>query len=224
MNNKLAGSVISLTILAALCVGRAYAQDDQPATTVDGLEQVATDKVDALYRLPGATLASYRRVAILEPFVAFRKNWQRDQNRDRVGANRVSAADMERIKSTLAEEFMTAFTNVLEEGGYDIVDVAADDVLVLRPAIVDLDVAAPDIQSPGRSNTFVTSAGSMTLYMEFFDSVTSQLIGRAVDSRRAVGRGTIHISSSVSNRAEAVRMLTRWATLLREALDESMVE
>jgi hypothetical protein len=223
MNNKL-GPVILLSILAALSVGRGLAQDNQPATTADGLEQIAADKVDAVYRLPGATLVPYERIAILEPFVAFRKDWQRDQNRDRPGTNRVSVADMERIKSMLSQEFRTAFTKVLEEGGYDIVDVAADDVLVLRPAIVNLDVAAPDLQSPGGGGTFVTSAGSMTLYMELYDSATSQLIGRVVDSRRAVDRGTIHISSSVSNRAEAVRMFTRWATLLREALDENMVE
>ena len=39
----------------------------------------------------------------------------------------------------------------LENAGYAITTEAGDDVLVLRPAIIDLDITAPDTRTPGRS-------------------------------------------------------------------------
>lgn len=200
------------------------AQDASPIMTVDGLQQIESDNVDALYWLPGATLDPYRRVTILDCFVAFRKDWERDQNQDRRGAARVTAEDMERIKSLLADEFRTVFTRELEAAGYEVVDANGDDVLLLRPAIVDLDVAAPDIQTAGRSMQFVTSAGAMTLYMELYDSATSSLIGRVVDRRRAAHSSMIRVADRVSNRVEADRMLTHWVDLLIDALDEQWGE
>ena len=91
---------------------------------------------------PDADFSVFNRVAVLEPHVAFRTNWQRDQNRSRAG--RVTVRDMERIKSDVATLFARVFTDRLESAGYEVVEVAADDVLVVRPAIIDLDITAPD--------------------------------------------------------------------------------
>jgi hypothetical protein len=92
---------------------------------------------------------------------------------------------------------------------------------VLRPAIIDLDVTAPDTMSAGRSYTLSQSAGSMTLYIELYDSVTSQLLGKAIDQRSDPGMaGTIQWRNRVTNKAEADRILRRWAKALRERLDD----
>ena len=58
------------------------------------------------------------------------------------------------------------------EDGYPVVEEAADDVLLLRPAIVNLDVAAPETSRMSRGRSYVDSAGQMTLYIELYDSVT----------------------------------------------------
>ena len=60
-------------------------------------------------------------------------------------------------------------------------DDADYDVLLRRPAIIDLDIAAPDTMSAGRSRTFTTSTGAATLYIELFDSASGASIGRAAD-------------------------------------------
>lgn len=117
------------------------------------------------------------------------------------------------------------FTQELEKGGYTVVDYEGvdnsnQDLLVLRPAIVNLDVTAPDTRSPGRTRTFTASAGSMTLVLEFFDSVTSSLLGRVMDAEAARDRGNMHFSNSVTNKAEADRIMRKWARLLVEKLDE----
>jgi len=218
MGAALIGS-IALLSGALFANSGALATDEVPEKTHDGLELVEGTKLDAVYRLPGADFTPYQRVAILECAVAFRNNWQRDQNRDRRGGSRITPDDMDRIKSTLSEEFQKIFTEELEKGGYAVVDTGGEDVLVLRPAIINLDVAAPDIMEPGRTRTFSATAGQMTLYLEVYDSVTSAILGRAVDARSSRGPGRVQISNRVTNRAEADRILRRWATILVGKLD-----
>lgn len=122
---------------------------------------------------------------------------------------------MERIQRDVAALFTAVFTERLEAGGFEVVDVAGDDVLALRPAIIDLDVSAPDIGTSGRSRTYTASTGAATLYIQLFDSVSGDILGRAADrqvARRAGGRVTW--SNRVTNTAEARRLFIRWGDQL----------
>jgi hypothetical protein len=107
------------------------------------------------------------------------------------------------------------FTEKLEAAGYEVVDVVGDDVMVVRPAIIDLDISAPDTRSAGRSYSFTASTGSAVLYIELFDGLSGAIIGRAADRqtvRNAGGR--VAWSNSVTNRADARRMIGGWADSL----------
>jgi hypothetical protein len=179
----------------------------------DDLVPVEDPKVAMAYINPEADFSVFKRVAIMEPFVAFRSNWQRDQNRS--STRNISTRDMERIKADVATLFERVFSERLEAAGYAVVDVMGDDVLLLRPAIIDLDVTAPDTMAAGRTRTFTASTGAATLYIELFDSVTGDILGRAADrqSVRNAG-GRISWSNSVSNMADANRMIGRWADRL----------
>lgn len=221
MYNKL---MTSVTVTFALALtGAALAKDKLPDRTEDGLMRIDSKKVDAVYWLEGATLEDYDKILIMDPQVAFRKNWQRDYNRTAApgASRRVSSDDMERIKQGLAEEFSSVFKEVLGKAGYDVVDVPAEDVLVLRPAIVDLEVTAPDLGSSMRDRTYTTSAGRMTLYMDLFDSVTGDKIGTVIDAQKARDTGMMTWSSGVRNKEEARRIFRKWSGLLSNALDEA---
>jgi hypothetical protein len=198
----------------------AHAADELPQTSPEGLELQKDTKARVVYLRPGASLAQYKRVAILDCFVDFAKDWQKDFNRDRrATGSRVTTQDMERIKTSLAAEFKKVFTEELEgKGGYQVVDVAAPDVLVLRPAIINLAITAPDLQSPSRSRTIVESAGQMTLYLELYDSVSDTLLARAMDPK-GDRRGFAQSANRVTNKAAADRMLRQWASALRQHLD-----
>lgn len=199
-----------------------FAADKYPDVSDDGLERVKSKSMDAVYWQQDATLDGYTRIKIDECQVEFKKNWLRNQNSQRTGLRKVTAEDMERIGAKLSKEFTKVFTKELQENGnYEIVQSAGEDVLLLKPTITDLDVRAPDLKTPGRSTSFVTSAGEMTLSMELYDSATNSLIGRVIDRARARDIGTIQVSNSVTNKTEADRILRRWAALLREALGES---
>ncbi len=132
----------------------------------------------------------------------------------------VRTRDMERIKSTLSDEFRQVFTKALESGGYPVVTDAADHVLLIRPAIIDLDVAAPQSSSGGRSDSFTTSPGTMTLVIELYDSVSNEILARATDRRQARNVGNIRVATRGTNRSAARRILRRWAGLLVSRLDE----
>ena len=50
------------------------------------------------------------------------------------------------MKAGLAAEFKKVFTDELQnKGGYQVVTTAAPDVLVLRPALLNVEVNAPDL-------------------------------------------------------------------------------
>jgi hypothetical protein len=108
-----------------------------------------------------------------------------------------------------------------KDGGYDITEESADNVMRITPRIVDLDVYAPDTMTPGISRSYTESAGRMTLKLEIYDSVTSDLVATASDRREAPRRNYLQWTNSVSNSAEARRMLQRWAVDLRERLDQA---
>lgn len=222
---RLARSTV-ITLGAALLVACASTgQDELPQTDQFGLQLVAGTKVQVAYVDPQADFSQFHRVAIEEVEVAFHKNWLRDQNRDRTSAGRrITQADADRIRAAVAAEFSRIFTEELEKAGYEVVshdnfDNAADDLLLLTPAIINLDVTAPDVQTAGRSRSYTASAGAMTLYLEFHDALSGALLGRVLDSQRAPDRGYMSISNSVTNKSEADRMLRRWAQLLVAALD-----
>lgn len=220
MSNR-CGWLGATVAVAALASGFASAQS-VPQDAPDGLAKIDSRRIDALYWRPGATLGNYKRVMIEKPTVAFRKNWERDQNRGRSISERVDAEDMERIREVLAQEFLDQFRAELEDkNGYEIVNAVGDDVLLLRPAIVNLDVAAPDIATAARTRNYVASAGEMTLYVELFDSSTNELIGRAIDRREARDMGgRFQVANRITNLAEARTILRQWAGILRRALDD----
>ncbi len=219
--DKFAAAFITLV----MCTAPAFAWKSYPDQTDDGLDRVKSRKVDALYWKEGANLSPYQKIRIEDASVAFRKNWLRDQNSDRAGvSNRVSSEDMNKIQSELAEMFREQFTEELEKGGYDVVTGDGDDVLLIQPAIVNLDVNAPDIsmRQPGMVSTYTTSSGEMTLKMDLLDSATNDLIGRVIDRREDHSGGNhFQYTNSITNRADAQRVLRSWAVILRNALDDA---
>ena len=135
------------------------AEEEEQMVSFDGLVAIEESNVHMAYIDPNADFSVFQRVAILDPHVAFRSNWQRDQNRSR--SRNVRTSDMERIKEDVASLFKDVFTEQLEAAGFDVVNYAGDDVLVLRPAIVDLDVTAPDTRSASRSRTYTARLRSV---------------------------------------------------------------
>jgi hypothetical protein len=213
--------------VAAACAGWAIlapagltANAPAPEVSQDGLQLYKKTEHRVAYVRPGATFTQYKRLALLDCYVEFSKQWMQDYNRDQVDpSRRIKDSDLERAKTALQSDFKKIFTEELRaKGGYEFTDSAGPDVLVLRPALINIQVSAPDLMAPGRSATFVESAGAMTIYLELWDSQSNTILARVIDGQvdpAMYGQR----SSSVSNRAAADRMLRNWADELRDRLD-----
>lgn len=225
-------AVASLALATALAGCTTTGTEDTTVTLSEGAAAVADDGLrkinhksfDAVYWRDGATLAGYDRVLIDDVEVSFRKNWQRDQNRQRRSPNeRITADDMTRIRTAVAEGFTEVLARELEAAGYEVVDAPGENVLALEPAIVDLDVFAPDVsmRQPGITRTYTAEAGRMTLNLELYDSGSNSLIGRVVDRRIARNTGTLQFSNQITNRQEANVIFRSWSRVLVRALQEA---
>jgi len=221
INGLLPGFLIGLAFVLLTTANSLMAKEDEfPEVTVDGLHRVADSKLAVVYAEPGADLSQYNRILLLDAHVAFKKNWERNQRSSSALTRKVTSKDIEKIKNTLAAEFQTIFQTTLEEGGYEVVTEPGEDVLLVRPAIINLDVNAPDTPRAGSTMTFAQSAGEMTLYVELYDSVTSDLIAKALD-RRVDNQSYYTWTNSVTNKKAAEKILKGWASILLEALNEA---
>ena len=186
----------------------------------ENLVKLDDSKVAAAFIDPNADFSVFDQVMILDTFVAFRSGWERDQRRGTRGM-RVSTSDMDRIKARVSELFNSVLIDVLEaDDGFEIVSEPDYNVLLVRAAIIDLDVTAPDTSSAGRSRTYTANSGAATLYIELFDSVSGQIIGRAIDRQSARNTGSMmRWTNRASNTADARRTFSSWATQLRGFLE-----
>jgi hypothetical protein len=210
--------LMALVFLALAMTSTGWAKDKLPEVSKDGLHLLKHTKVRIAYAKPGASLDQYTKVKILDCFVQFKKNYERDYNLNEVGLEgRVTDKDIATIKTRLAAEFKKVFTKELTKHGHEVVDDVGPEVLLLRPAIINLNVTAPDTMRAGFSTTVVASAGQMTLYMELYDSAKSELLARVIDPQAGRESG---IANRVSNTMEADQILRHWADLLSQHLGD----
>jgi hypothetical protein len=217
-NAKQKSFLTTALIMLLVCVSPISA--DETTELFSNLVPVEDPRVAMAYIDPEADFSVFKRVMILDTFVAFRSNWRRDQNRGTRGT-RVSARDMDRIKGDVATLFNEVLAETLQANdGYDVVAEPGDDVLLIRAAIIDLDITAPDTGSAGRTRSYTASSGAATLYIELYDSVSGQIVGRAADRQAARGSGGwMTWTNRVTNTADARRVFRGWADRLREFLD-----
>ena len=213
---KLMIASIALCLVATTTV----AKSDPPEVSIDGLQLVEKDRRGEIYADPDVDWSEYSQIQLQQAPVSFRKNWKRDQNR--YDPFKVKDQDIEKIKSGLSALFNDVFTEELSEnGGYTMTDSTGDDVMTIKPRIVDLDIHAPDTMRGGMNRSFTQEAGRMTLILEIYDSLSGDLIAKVSHRQDAPNYGYMQWTTSVSNNAEARRMLQKWATALRVRLDEA---
>ena len=197
------------------------AADTPPQVSKDGLQLKIHTKNEVVYVKPGATFNQYKRVMILDCYVAMQKGWQQDYNSN-VGADldrQVTDSDVQRIESTLSAEFKKVFTTELQKGGYQLTTTPAPDVLLLRPAIINVRVTAPDLMTAGMDMNVITSAGSGTFYLELW-APPHTLLARALDAQ-ADQQPFAQQANSVTNMAAADIILKKWADDLVRHLDSA---
>jgi hypothetical protein len=150
----------ALTIYLVFAVNVNAAEETPPDVTVDGLFLVKDTKMALVYAKPGVDLSHYNRIYLTMPQVSFTKDWLKDQNS--IPNRTIKKEDMQRIKYELATLFSEVFLKELQDvGGYTLVDSADEDVLIVHPVIVDLNVVAPDTPLTRNSRSLIAGIGTL---------------------------------------------------------------
>jgi len=214
--------------LAMAPLGLLAKKSELPDVTEDGLHRVKKPKnSDAAYIRPGVDFGIYNTVVVMEPYIAFRKNWQDDINFQR-RTDRISDRDMEKMIREGKELFLKEFKRVLEKEGYPVVDAIGSDTMIVRPAIINLDVYAPD---PNRTagiwnKVYTDGAGQASLYVELYDGPTSQILAKAFDHKDGSMEGmSWRIPRTYNtNKNDARDAMNDWAHALVNGLKKAKEE
>jgi len=208
-----------LAAALALAIAAGGAQAKAP-TSWDGLVQVKAKKLALAYLRPDADFRAYSKVMFDPPEVAFEKNWQRDFNRSTMSlAGRIDDADVRAAVDEAKKSVSKIFPERFTQEGYQVANAPGPDVLRVSLGILDLEVAAPDRSLPGRSRTYSVDAGEATFVVEVRDSLTNQLLGRALD-RREAGEGPTFRRTYSSNIGDFEALFDNWARISARGLNE----
>ncbi len=209
--------IVAMIATAGLMCASAAMGANPPAVLPNGLHLVKHTKFALVYVKPGASLKPYTKFAILKCYVSFKPNWREDMESDYDVP--ISDDQIKQTETELAAEFKKIFVAQLEQGGFQLVDDAAPDVLVLRPAVINLSVASPSNMEDPEVTTFSTSAGQMTLFLELYDSMTSELLARVVDPQSSQDYGAFTWQTGVGKTAAADAIITKWSDTLRHYME-----
>ncbi len=211
-----------MILVIGLLVGlSASARDKAPPAIIDGLHLVPDTQLGLVYAEPNADLSVYDNLLLLDAQVAFKKNWRRDINQNK--PYHVTADEMQKIKADVSALFREIFTRELQSAGFVLVSQQSPDTLIIRPAILDLNVNSPDIPSTRNTRNITESAGDMTLYLELRDSITGDVLAKAMDFQFDRSNITTFMLDRTRNERAARQLLTNWAQVLVNGLQETGV-
>jgi len=217
------GLKLSFIVLTTSMVLGCTTTTNAPQVSPEGMNLKKSTKSTVAYVKDGVDFSEYKKVLILPSTVAFKKDWKRDYNRNQTSlSTRVRDEDVIRIKADVAKLFDEVFKDEFGKNAkFPIVDKVSSNTLLIRPAVVDLDVAAPDLRAAGNIKTYSSETGQATLFLELYDGVSGEILARAVSASAAGDNSYYQWATRVSNRADAKRMIRKWAKALRTKYDEA---
>ncbi len=186
----------------------------------DGLHKVDNSQADVAWARPDFDISGYTKIWLIGAGIEYRQV----KNRGRTSVDRTRGGPYfidDKSRAQFEELVGTVFREELQKiEKYELVDGPGPDVLMIRGGLLDVTSYVPPDPVGGRSVVFLSSVGEATLVLELRDSETGTILARSVDRRAAetIG-GTFTRSNSVTNSAEARRLIRFWATRLREGLD-----
>ncbi len=208
--------LFSLLILACTSAPPALQTGPDAEYTFDGLVRVdnsrfrdawADSEIDfSQYNkvMPGGAQFEFRAVAKTAGRASlYRGNqrgfWISDANRNKL---------VDTVSAVFNEELSKA-------QGWEVAEEVGPDVLILRGALLDIVSFVPP-EMIGQSQVYLSSVGEATLVIEGIDSMSGEVVFRAVDRRSTNSTGR---ASTVTTWSEVRRAARRWATILREGLE-----
>jgi hypothetical protein len=221
---------IIVATAAALALGGCAAKEATIQTgpdaevTFDGLNRVDNSAFQDGWADPDIDFSRYSKFmaggAVFE-FRAVKKTSRTTRTGSSSSEFWIDDAAKEKLKDLVSEVFQE---ELAKSERFTETDTPGSDVIIIRGALHDIVSRVPP-QYIGRSDIYLTSVAEATLILEVVDSMSGEVIARAVE-RRAAERagGQMMLANTVTTWAEVRRMARRWATKLREGMDSIPTE
>jgi hypothetical protein len=172
-------------------------------TTTQSFRVAESPNVEAVFLATDADFSKYGQLLAKDMGIFFPQNV------------RMSDESLQRLRQIFRDAFLPKLTE------YTIVDKPAPGALAVQATLIDLRKAATvDVPHLRIELREIAKPGALIFLMEFSDSVTGRVLGRAADSTAAptfaYGDGSPTDWASVETAAEY------WATLFRDFLDNNL--
>ena len=211
---------ISVMMLIAGCATQPSVQTGPNAeTTFDGLVRIDHARFAGAWIDPDVDLTQYNKIIPGGAEFEFRSVQKTSASAARRANERefwISDSNRKRLVDTVTEVFEE---ELRKSKHFTVTDEPAPDALIITGGLHDIVSQVPP-ESVGRSEVWLRSVGEATLVIELRDSLSNEVIYRAVERRAAETAGNQMIRANTATTwVEVRRWARRWAVRLREGLD-----
>lgn len=216
--NKIA-VIAAVTIVAGCAVEPTIQTGPNAETTFDGLVRVDNARFAGAWVDPDVDLKQYTKIIPGGAEFEFRNVQKMSTSAARRSNENefwISDTNKQRLIDTVTE----VFTEELQKSeSFTVTDEPAPDALIIIGGLHDIVSQVPP-KDVGRSEVWLRSVGEATLVIELRDSLSNEVVYRAVERRAAENVGNQMIRANTATTwAEVRRWARRWAVRLREGLD-----
>ena len=220
------GALLAVCLAIAACTpANPIIETDGP--TYDGLVPVQDSGMQEAWVKPDINISSYRQILLLPVEVQFRAVRPGAGNPTFASRDRnfpVSPENQQRLVDTVTTVFRE---ELAQSRSLTLTNVPGADVLLVRISLLDIVSKVPP-EGPGRTEIFLDEFGAATLVLELQDSLSGEILARAVDRRVAdplhgidgLGTSSLSRANPVTAWSEVRRVAQRWATLATRRIDQ----
>jgi len=197
----------------------AIAQDDSLDTTFDGLVRVEKAEFKLVWVDPDVDFSAYNKYLPGGGEFQFRavKKTSSTVARSRNQSEfYISDKDKQKLADTVSQVFNE---ELAKSKKFTLAEAPGADTLIIRGMLHDIVSQVPP-ELMGRGEIYLSSVGEATLVIEALDSLSGEVIYRAVE-RRAAQRpgGQMIVANTVTTWSEVRRLARLWAGKLRKGMD-----
>lgn len=184
------------------------------------MQRVHVPDIDSVYRKQDADLSAYAKVIVAAPTVAFRQNWQPQEDPTLV---RLGVPDLAAVRERVSQQFLqTLSTRLAENAGYEVVATPGPEVLQVKAAISDLYFSSSALQTAaGNGEPYYMESSEITVAIELRDSTTGELLCLVTDHRASPNARTVVLNQGTWSSPGLRDASDHWAAFLRRFLDQA---
>ena len=212
-------AVVTAVFIAGCATEPAIQTGPDAETTFDGLVRIDNARFAGAWVDPDVDLRQYNKIIPGGAEFQFRSVQKMSASRARRSNERefwISDSNRQRLVDTVTEVFEEELQNSKH---FTVTDEKGPDALIVTGGLHDIVSQVPP-EDVGRSEVWLRSVGEATLVIELRDSLSNEVIYRAVERRAAENVGNRMIRANTATTwAEVRRWARRWAVRLREGLD-----